>query len=241
MTEAYQFKPHERPAIPGSPFNPDHPRQRQLAYGAIAILAGLTAGLGNALVVANQSYFQGTLGLTAEEAAWIPAAYATTYICSNLILVKFRQQFGIQLFVRLMLVGYVLATLTHLYVHGFWSALLVRAVSGITAAGLSTLGIIMWFQAVPASKRIHAIMVGVSIPQLATPLARVIAPSLLEWGDWRMAYTFELGLALLTLAAVCALPLPPSERRFLVARLNAATGHVLARESFTKAQDECMG
>jgi MFS family permease len=223
MTEAYQFKPHERPAIPGSPFNPDHPRQRQLAYGAIAILAGLTAGLGNALVVANQSYFQGTLGLTAEEAAWIPAAYATTYICSNLILVKFRQQSGIQLFVRLMLVGYVLATLTHLYVHGFWSALLVRAVSGITAAGLSTLGIIMWFQAVPAPKRIHAIMVGVSIPQMATPLARVIAPSLLEWGDWRMAYTFELGLALLTLAAVCALPLPPSERSKVFERTDLAT------------------
>jgi hypothetical protein len=55
-------------------------------------------------------------------------------------------------------------------------------------------------------------MLGVSIPQLATPLARVIAPALLEWGDWRMSYMFELGLALLTLAAVLILPLPPSER-----------------------------
>jgi hypothetical protein len=64
----------------------------------------------------------------------------------------------------------------------------------------------------PAPKRIHGIMIGVSIPQLATPLARVIAPSLLEWGDWRMAYMFELGLAMLTLAAVLWLPLPPSER-----------------------------
>jgi hypothetical protein len=42
------------------------------AYGAIGVLAGLTGGLGNALVSANISYFQGTLGLTAEEAAWIP-------------------------------------------------------------------------------------------------------------------------------------------------------------------------
>ena len=25
MAKAYQFKPHERPIIPGSPFNPDHP------------------------------------------------------------------------------------------------------------------------------------------------------------------------------------------------------------------------
>jgi hypothetical protein len=55
-------------------------------------------------------------------------------------------------------------------------------------------------------------MIGVSIPQIATPLARALAPALLEWGDWRMAYMFELGLALLTLAAVLTLPLPPSER-----------------------------
>jgi MFS family permease len=212
MSIAYQFKPHERPAVPGSPYNPDHPAWRMVAYGAIGVLAGLTGGLGNALVSANISYFQGTLGLTAEEAAWIPAAYATTYICANLVLVKFRQQFGIQLFVKLVLFGYILATLLHLFVHGFWSAMLVRAVSGVAAAGLTTLGVVMWFQAVPAQWRIHGLMLGVSVPQLATPLARVIAPSLLEWGDWRMAYVFELGLALLTLAAVLALPVPPSER-----------------------------
>ena len=212
MTLAYQFKPHERPVIPGSPFNPEHPRARMWAYGAIGVLAGLTGGLGNALVTANLSYFQGTLGLSAREAAWIPAAYVTTYICANLILVKFRVEFGLELFVRLVLVGYILATLTHLFVHGFWSAMLVRAASGLAGAGLTTLGVLMFFQAVPAPLRIHAIMIGSSVPQIATPLARVIAPSLLEWGDWRMAYMFELALAVLTLVAVLALPLPPSER-----------------------------
>ena len=212
MSLAYQFKAHERPAVPGSPFNPDHPTWRMWAYGAIGVLAGLTGGLGNALVSANIAYFQGTLGLTAEEAAWIPAAYATTYVCANLVLVKFRQQFGIQLFVKLILIGYIAATVMHLEVHGFWSAMLVRAVSGIAAAGLTTLGVMMWFQAVPAQWRIHGLMLGVCIPQLAIPLARVMAPSLLEWGDWRMAYMFELGLALLMMGAVLALPLPPSER-----------------------------
>lgn len=223
MTLAYQFKPHERPAIPGSPYNPEHPTARMWAYGAIGVLAGLTGGLGNALVSANISYFQGTLGLTAEEAAWIPAAYATTYICANLVLVKFRQHFGLQLFLKLVLVGYIIVTLMHLFVHGFWSAVMVRAVSGLAAAGLSTLGVLTWFQALPAPKRIHGVMIGVSIPQLATPLARVIAPSLLEWGDWRMAYMFELGLALLTLAAVLWLPLPPSERDKVFERTDFVT------------------
>src|SRR3954449_2302227 len=119
MALAYEFKPHERPVIPGSPFNPDHPVERMWAYGAIGVLAGLTGGLGNALVTANLPYFQGTLGLSAQEAAWIPAAYATTYICSNLVLVKFRQEFGLLFFVRLILVIYAFVTLMHLFVHGF--------------------------------------------------------------------------------------------------------------------------
>jgi len=223
MAEAYEFKPHERPIIPGSPFNPDHPRERMVAYGAIGVLAGLTGGLGNALVTANLGYFQGTLGLSAEEAAWIPGAYVATNICSNLILVKFRQEFGLQLFLRLVLVGYILVTLMHLFVHGFWSAVMVRAVSGVAAAGLTTLGVLTWLQAMPAPKRLYGVMLGVSIPQLATPLARVIAPSLLEWGDWRMAYVFELGLALLTLAAVLLLPLPPSEREKVFERTDFLT------------------
>jgi hypothetical protein len=66
-------------------------------------------------------------------------------------------------------------------------------------------------QAMPPKKRIAAILIGISIPQLAIPLARALAPSLLEWGDWRMSYYFEVGLALLTLAAVTALPLPPGK------------------------------
>jgi MFS family permease len=183
-----------------------------VAYGAIGILAGLTGGLGNALVTSNLAYIQGTLGLGAEQAAWIPGVYVATNVCANLVLVKFRQEFGLKLFARLVLVGYILVTFTHLVVHSFWSVLLVRATSGIVAAGLTTLGFLAWFQAMPPAKRLYGIILGVSVPQLAIPLSRVMAPSLLEWGDWRMTYDFELGLALLTLAALLLLPLPPSER-----------------------------
>ena len=223
MTLAYQFKPYERPVIPGSPFNPDHPRGRMWAYGAMGVLAALTGGLGNALVTTNLAYFQGTLGLTSREVALSPAVYATTYICANLVLVKFRQQFGLELFLRVVLAGYVLATGMHLFVHGFWSALLVRGLSGIAAAGLTTLGVLLFFQSMPAPKRVMGVLIGASVPQLATPLARVIAPTLLEWGDWRMAYMFELGLAMLTLAAIIILPLPPSERSKVFCRSDFVT------------------
>jgi len=223
MAETYRFKPHEQPTLPGSPYNPDHPAGRMWAYGAIGILAGLTAGLGNSLVTANIAYFQGTLGLTAKEAAWIPAAYVATNVCANLVLVKFRQQFGLALFLRLVLVGYVLVTITHLFVHGFWSAMLVRAVSGIAAGGLTTLAVLTMLQALPAPKRLFGIMIAISLSQLGTPLSRVIAPALLEWGNWRMAYMFELALALLTLAAVLALPLPPSQREKVFERTDFIT------------------
>ena len=211
MAETYQFKPHEFPVVPGSPFTPDHSRSRRLAYAGIGVLAGITGGLGNALVTANLPYFQGTLRLTAEEAAWIPAVYVMTNVCANLVLVKFRQQFGLDLFVKLVLAAYVVTAVAHLFLHGFWSAILVRAASGVAAAGLTALAVLSLFQALPAPKRIGAILIGISIPQLAIPLARALAPSLLEWGDWRMSYYFEVGLALLTLAAATALPLPPGK------------------------------
>lgn len=211
MAETYQFKPHEFPFVPGSPFTPDHPTSRRIAYAGIGVLAGLTGGLGNALVTANLPFFQGTLGLSSEQAAWIPAVYVMTNVCANLVLVKFRQQFGLGLFVKLVLAAYVLTAVAHLFLHDFWSAILIRAASGIAAAGLTALAVLSLFQAMPANKRIAAILIGISIPQLAIPLARALAPSLLEWGDWRMSYYFEVGLALLTLAAVTALPLPPGK------------------------------
>jgi MFS family permease len=210
--EPYQFKPHERPTLPGASYNPDHPASRRVAYLLIGIFVGLTGGLGNALITTNLTYIQGSLGLYSDEAAWLPAAYVMTNVCANLVLVKYRQEVGLQPFVRWILPVYAAATLAHLFVHGFWTAVLVRAVSGIAATGLTTLCVLYSLQAMPAPKRLVGIMIGISFPQLAIPLARVVAPSLLEWGDWRMAYFFELGLALAALATVLALPLPPSDR-----------------------------
>ena len=62
MTD-YVFKPHERPTLPGSPANPDHPTSRRLIYFLIGCLIGITGGLGNALVTVNLNFAQGTLFL----------------------------------------------------------------------------------------------------------------------------------------------------------------------------------
>ncbi|MBU3077452.1 MFS transporter [Sphingomonas sp. XMGL2] len=208
----YVFQPHERPTLPGSPANPEHPARRRIGYFLVGALIGITGGLGNALITVNLNFAQGTLGLYSDEAAWLTAAYFMTNVTANLLLVKYRQQFGLQPFVRYILGAYALTTLMHLALHGFWSSVAVRAMSGIAASGLSTLTILYFMQAMPPARRMAGIMIGISVPQLATPLARALSPRLLDWGDWHMLYWLELGLAMAMLAAVMAMPLPPSER-----------------------------
>lgn len=205
-------QPHERSPIPGSPASPAHPFERRLAFAAISALVGITGGLGNGIVTANLSSLQGELGLYPAEAAWLPTVYVMTNVVSGLLLVKFRQQYGLRLFVQIFLVGYVLATAAHLVAHSFASAIVVRAFSGISAASLSTLGLLYMMQAFKPEWRLKGIVFAVGIPQLAVPLARLFPSELLEAGQWQTFYIFELGLALLSLAAVRWLPLPPGER-----------------------------
>jgi MFS family permease len=208
----YVFKPHERPTLPGSPANPDHPLRRRVGYFFAATLIGLTGGLGSAFVTVNLPFLQGTLGLSPDDGAWLLAAYYMTNVTANLLLIKYRQQFGLQPFVRYVLLAYALVTFAHLFINDFWSTLAVRAISGLAGSGLSTLTILYFMQGLPAPKRLAGIMLGISVPQIAVPIARVLSPDLLTWDDWRMTYVFEVGLALATLAAVVILPLPPSEQ-----------------------------
>lgn len=221
MTLAYQFKPNERPMLLGSPFIPSHPPSRRVAYFGIAILAGITGGLGNALVSANLTSIQGDLGLGPIEAAWLPAAYIMTNVCANLVLVRLRVQYGLQRFVRWMLVVYAATTFAQLFAHGFSTAVVARAASGIAAGALSTICVLLMVQAMPAAKRLTGVLLGIGVPQLALPIARIISPPLLISGNWKMAYLVELGLSLLTLAALTALPLPPSERAQVFERKDA--------------------
>ncbi|MCS4509885.1 MFS transporter [Xylophilus ampelinus] len=209
---AYEFKPHERAAMPGSPATPDHPTARRVAYFAAGILLGLTGGFGNALITANLANIQGALGIYSNEANWLTTAYLMTSICMNMLLIKFRQQFGLGLFIRIFLGAYVALTFCHLLAHSYATAVAVRAASGIAGGALSTLTLFYFIQSMPARWRLRGIVLGVGVPQLATPLARLFSSDLLSFGAWNTLYLFEMGLALLSLAAVMLVRLPPNER-----------------------------
>ena len=71
------WEEHEKPTLPGSPAMPYHPPWERACYALVAVLVGLTGGLGNALFTANLPTIQGQLGLTSAEAAWLTGAYVT--------------------------------------------------------------------------------------------------------------------------------------------------------------------
>jgi MFS family permease len=127
--EEWQPAPHERSPMPGSPPTPWHPPARRVAYAAVGALVVMAGALGNGIVTANLTNLQGSLGLYQAEIQWLPTVYVMTNVCANMLLIKFRQQFGIRLFAQIFLVGFVVTTAAHLFVHSFWSAIAVRAFS----------------------------------------------------------------------------------------------------------------
>lgn len=220
--------PHEKPAIPGSPSTPLHPTSKRLAYGIVGLLVAITGGLGNALVTANLQLLQGALGATSAQMAWLPAAYVMTNVSMNLLLVKFRQEFGLRAFTEIFLVLYVVVTCAHLFVNDFSSTLGVRAAHGMVGAALSSLGLYYMIQAFPAKWRLKAMVLGLGASQLALPLARIFSEDLLQIGEWRGLYLFELGLALAALGCVLLLKLPPGDRFKTFETLDFLTFAILA-------------
>lgn len=218
----------EKPTMPGSPSMPRHRGRVRLAYALISILLGLTGGLGTALVSANLPTIQGELGLTPSQGAWLPAVYLMVNVSMNLLLVKFRQQYGMARFAEIGLPIYAALTLLHLFANTFAMALLVRAASGAAGATVTTLATLYMLQAFGKKNVPRGFVLGIGISQLATPLAWLLSPALLDLGDWRTLYLFESGLALTALAAVVVLKLPPGIRIRVFEPLDFLTFGLLA-------------
>ncbi|WP_039055999.1 MFS transporter [Enterobacter sp. Bisph1] len=223
-----EWQPHEKPMLLGSPSTPYHSTPRRIAYGIVGLLVCMTGALGNAMVAANLQNLQGTFAAWSTEIAWLPAVYVMTNVSINLLLVKFRQQYGLRAFTEGFLVLYVLVTFFHLFINDLSSAILVRAAHGMVAAALSSLGIYYQIQAWPAKHRLKALTIGITGSSLAIPIARLFSSELLQLDEWRGLYLFELGLALVSLACVMALKLPPGDRKKVFEKKDFITFFLLA-------------
>lgn len=206
--KAPDWEPHERPAIPGTPATPDFPASTRLGYGLTALLLGLTGGFGTALVGVNLQAMQGELGLDPVQGTWLSCIYVMFNVSMNLLLIKYRQQFGLTSFTKVFMLIYAAAAVGHLLTDSYAGALAMRAVSGVAGAALGALAVMYMGQAMPARLRLQTIVLGIGTSQMAMPLAWILSPSMLQFGSWQSLYALGAGLALASLAAVYAFPLP---------------------------------
>ncbi|MBE7184220.1 MAG: MFS transporter [Methylobacterium mesophilicum] len=197
---------------PPPPYTPRHPAHAGL-YILASVLLAVTQGFGLNMVTANLPQIQGSLGATTNEATWLVAAYMAPNVSLGLLLVKVRAQFGLRNFAEVSIVLFALAALLNFQVSDFASALLVRFVSGVAAAPLSTLGFLYMLEAFPPERKLT---VGMSLAltntALGAPLTRLISPALLDIGGWHGLTVFELSLALAAFCAVYLLPLTSAQR-----------------------------
>jgi hypothetical protein len=206
------FAPEERPVFPGSPFSPVHRPARRLGYAVVGAMVGVAATFGNALVTVNVASLAGGLDAYVAQLSWLPAIYVAMNATANLTLVKARAQFGIPQVTNALLIAYGLTATLQILAPSFVAAALTRAASGMAAAGLLTVGVYYLIQALPARLRPLGLVTGVAIPQLGTPLARLVPVDLLAFDNWRGLSLIEMAVALTALVAINGVPLPPSER-----------------------------
>ncbi|HEY2010657.1 MAG TPA: MFS transporter [Rhizomicrobium sp.] len=219
----YEFAPEERPTLPGSPFNPTHPLKLRLAYGAVGACTGMTATFGNALTNVNINNLSGPIGLYLALASWLPAIYVAMNATANLTLVKARIQFGASRVTHGLLIAYALIALLQLPFPGFATAAMTRAISGIAAAGLTTVTIYYMLQAFPAKVRPMALVCGIGFQQLGTPLARLVPVDVLAMDGWHGLHLIEPAVAAAVLVLMKLVPLPPSERSKAFEKLDFVT------------------
>ncbi len=209
----HDWAPHEKPALLGSPSTPLHSPAKRLAYGVVGLLVCLTGALGNAVVTANLQLLQGTFaapvdrnrpaagGIRDDQRLHQPAAGE---IPPAVWPARFHRRLS-----GALCAGH----LFHLFVNDLSSAMMVRAAHGMVAAALSSLGIYYRGTGTACSAsperadyRHHRLVASHS-------LARLFSTELLQTDEWRGLYFFELGTALVSLACVIALKLPPSDRK----------------------------
>ncbi len=194
------------------------PLPRASIYVGASLLMGITQGLGMSFFSSNITQVQGEFAATQQEALWLVAAYLAP-AALTIALVKIRTQFGLRLFAQVALACFVAAALLNLAALNLENAVIVRFISGMAAAPISTLAFLYMLE--PFSPP-YKLSVGLSLTlmgtSLGTPLSRVLSPYLLDLGGWHRLTVLELALALIAAALVHLLPLTPIPREKVIQR-----------------------
>lgn len=214
--------------MPGSPAMPQQPAYRMVLYMLIGIVLALIGGAQSGLLLANLFALQGDLGMTSVETGWLSAAFSVANACGVMLLFKMRQQFGIRNFVMFTVFAVLFATGAQLMNVSIETEVVTRALSGISASGLTALSVFYVMQGMPAAKKMFSSVAAISLSQVSLPLARVLSPLLLSDGSIHNLLEFQFALALLAFGLIVALPLPETDRIKSFSPLDVLTLSLLA-------------
>ncbi|MGV1870245.1 MFS transporter [Agrobacterium rosae] len=209
----------ETPAAPVAP--PEKTVFMKLVYIVSGLCFFVTQGMGMNIVMANIYQLQGEFSATIAEVAWLSAAYMAPYATFSIALFKVRQQYGLRPFAEISIICFVLASCLNLFVTDLHSAIVVRFVSGMAAAPLSSLGFLYILEAFPVQRKLTlGLSIALTGTLLSAPLARIISPELLDIDGWQALYTMEVGLSLAVLPIIYLLPLTPPPRAKVIERMD---------------------
>lgn len=178
-------------------------------------------GLGANVVQSNIVHLTGGFHATLTETTWLVAAYMAPNVSVAIMLIKIRYQFGLRAFAELSILGFVLVCVLQLFVTDLRSALIIRFFAGIAAAPMASLALLYMMEAfAPAKKFTVALSLNYMNAALAAPLSRLISPGLLESGGFSNLSALEMGLVLISLGCIYALPLTPVVRNKVIQKLD---------------------
>ncbi|KQO75349.1 MFS transporter [Rhizobium sp. Leaf262] len=211
--------------VPETPVASAPPPEKSFYAKLLYIFAGLsffvTQGMGMNIVMANIYQLQGEFSATIAEVAWLSAAYMAPYATFSIALFKVRQQYGLRPFAEISIICFVLASCLNLFVTDLHSAIVVRFVSGMAAAPLSSLGFLYILEAFPVQRKLTlGLSIALTGTLLSSPLARILSPELLDIDGWQALYTMEVGLSLAVLPIIYLLPLTPPPRAKVIERVD---------------------
>lgn len=213
------------PAGQEAPAAPPQPAEKsfmgKLIYCAAGLAFFITQGMGMNIVMANIYQLQGEFSGTVAEVAWLSAAYMAPYATFSIALFKVRQQYGLRPFAEISIIAFVFASCLNLFVTDLHSAIVVRFVSGMAAAPLSSLGFLYILEAFPVQRKLTlGLSIALTGTLLSSPLARILSPTLLQIDGWQSLYSMEVGMALAVLPIIYLLPLTPPPRVKVIERID---------------------
>lgn len=224
----YSFSEDERPNVAGAPYLPRHTLQRRIAYVIVALLMSLSGTFGNSLITENLAQLAGGYGAYSAEMVWLTGAFVGVGACSNLFMIKGRQQLGLPLMLFGSLGLYALAAAADVVFANLTTAVLSRAANGLATSTSVAAGVYYLMSALPQSKRILAVATPIACVQLAQPLARLVPVDFLTTHSDTTLRLLVLLIPLLQIVLLALNPLPPTYRIKVFEWLDLLTGPLVA-------------